>query len=87
MTLPFRCEDCGAPITLTPDEMLAIYDARISLCQRCIDSIAEDAEAYRRMHEDEGRACEWDAERGAFVMRTLAPASPSGAAGPERGEG
>ena len=56
MTLPFVCEDCGGRITLTADEALAIYQSRIALCQRCIDRIEEDAEAYRRMNEEEGRA-------------------------------
>lgn len=57
MTLPFVCEDCGGPITLTTDEALAIYESRIALCQACITGIEDDAEAYRQMNEAEGREC------------------------------
>ena len=57
MTLPFVCEDCGGQITLTTEEALAIYESRIALCQACITSIADDAEAYRQMNEAEGREC------------------------------
>lgn len=55
MTLPFRCEDCGRPITLTTDEALAIYQSKIAFCQVCIDSMEEDRDAYQRMAEEEGR--------------------------------
>lgn len=72
MTLPFICEDCGGRITLTTDEALAIYQSRIALCQRCIDSMEEEAEAWRQMRAEDGHQCSWDASVGRFIARSVA---------------
>ncbi|MCC7210178.1 MAG: hypothetical protein IT323_22945 [Anaerolineae bacterium] len=68
MTLPFVCEDCGEPMLMERTcEWLAIYEHRIALCWFCQASIAEDAEAYRRMDEAEGRVCKFFERNGVTV--------------------
>lgn len=45
MTSPFRCEDCGGPITGTVAENAALA-AGVRICIGCIESMEEERDAY-----------------------------------------
>lgn len=60
-----KCEDCGGPVTGTPDECQALVHG-LRICQSCLDSMEEERDAYEQIMADEGYRCEFDPETGRF---------------------